>query len=62
MVAGGRGSSVRADAPTPLLRATIDETTGEILGKLDNKGLALSQQMDMLKPGHVLGLDISADR
>ena len=62
VVAGGRGSSVRADAPTPLLRATIDETTGEILGKLDNKGLALSQQMDMLKPGHVLGLDISADR
>ena len=58
---GGRGSAVRADAPTPLLRATIDEATGEILGKLDNKGLALSQQMDMLKPGHTLGLDIGTE-
>ena len=61
-VAGGRGSAVRSDAPTPLLRATIDEATGEILGKLDNKGLAMSQQMDMLKPGHTLGLDLGNER
>jgi hypothetical protein len=63
MRAGGRGQpSIRGQAEAPLLRAVVDADTGEILGKLDNKGLAMTQAMDMTKPGHTLGFDLGAEQ
>lgn len=56
--AGGRASVVTAEASVPLVRPGVDADTGELLGPRDNKGLLMTQQMDMLKPGHTLGLEI----
>lgn len=56
--AGGRSGIAPSDAQFPLLRATIDQETGEILDKPVNKGLALAQSMDTNRPGHTLGLDL----